>query len=99
MNTTQPQSPGSLHPVVRCDDRHTKCADGITVRCVREWLAALPEEWQDAPFEAVWGGMPVTLKRIVAYRAKDGGSKGVAANSMGTHLPFDDSLEWVQVLS
>ena len=85
--------------MVRRDDRHTECAGIITVRCVSEWLASLPEEWQDTPFEAVWGGRTVTLKRLVAYRAKNGGGRGVATNSMGTHLPFDDSLEWVQVLS
>lgn len=71
----------------------------ITVRHLREWLDSLPEEFQDVPFESTMGGMPHTLKRIVAYRSKDGSCKGVVTNPMGSHLPFDDSLEWAHVLS
>lgn len=82
------------------NEKESVCKSGdITVRAVREWLATLPDEFQDSEFGSVFGSMPVNLKRIVAWRAKDGSDKGVAANPMGTHLPFDDSLEWVRVLS
>ena len=81
-------------------DKETICTDGkITVRLLREWLATLPEEFLDAEFESTLAGFPVSLKRIVAYRTKDGSCKGVCTNSMGTHLPFDDSLIWEHVLS
>ncbi|GEM_PF-1581793 len=86
--------------IERRSDREMVCRDDrITVRCVREWLARLPKEFQDVEFETVFGGLPVNLKRVVAYRAKDGSCKGVTVNGMGSHLPFDDSLEWVLVLS
>src|SRR5690349_561924 len=44
----------------------------ITVRELRSWLAALPPEFQEAPIEGLVGQMPCGLKRIVAYRYKDG---------------------------
>lgn len=73
--------------------------DTITVAHLREWLAALPEEFQKAELESCRGGLPLTLKRIVAYRSKDGSCIGVCANSVGSHLPFDDSLTWEHVLT
>lgn len=66
----------------------------MTVREVHEWLAKLPPRFQDAPFEAMVGSSPVSLKRIVAYTYKEEDGIGVVANPMGTHLPFDDSMNW-----
>ncbi len=73
----------------------------MTVREVRAWLANLPEAYQDAPFESTGAGgnMPLALKRIVAYKSiSDPNDKGVCANPMGSHLPFDQSLMWEHVL-
>lgn len=85
--------------IKRKDERHTECVgpNRMTVRQVREWLATLPPEFQDAPFESM-GGMPTSLKRIVAYQDKEG-NKGVVTNPIGSHLPFDESLEWKHILS
>ena len=69
-----------------------------TVRTVREWLESLPDEFQDAPFEATVHRLPSSLKRLVAYRYRDGSGIGVVANPMGSHLPFDDSIIWEEVL-
>ena len=73
----------------------------ITVSDLAEWLKSLPEEFQSAPVESAPPGsdMPLSLKRVVAYRRKNGEGIGVAVNSMGTHFPFDDSLAWEHVLS
>lgn len=73
----------------------TKVPTHITVRRLRQWLESLPEEFQDAPFESLHGSFPVALKRIVAYSyINNPDHRGVVANSMGSHLPFDDSLTW-----
>ncbi len=66
----------------------------LTVREVQQWLAHLPDEWQDAPFQAMVGSTPCTPKRLVAYVSKETGHRGVVVNPMGTHLPFDESLDW-----
>jgi len=66
---------------------------GITVENLKQWLSMLPPEFQNAPIEAVAHGVPCCLKRIVAYTTKDG-KRAVVANPMGTHLPFDESLDW-----
>jgi hypothetical protein len=70
----------------------------ITARQVAAWIQSLPPDFQDAPFEAQVGSIPVTPKRLVAYVAKESGHRGVCVNPMGTHLPFDDSLKWEFVL-
>ncbi len=71
----------------------------LTVREVQQWLAHLPDDWQDEPFEALVGSTPCTPKRLVAYVAKESGHRGVVVNPMGTHLPFDESLTWHFVLT
>lgn len=71
----------------------------ITVAALRVWLGQLPEEYQNADLEVTLGEYPVPLKRIVAYRLKDDGSVGVCVNSMGTHLPFDDTMKWEHTIT
>jgi hypothetical protein len=71
----------------------------LTVRSVRQWLEALPEEYQDVPFESSFAGAPSPIKRIVAYQSKGTTARGVSVNGLGTHLPFNDSLEWAHTLS
>ena len=82
------------------EPKRTEVANGrITVKEVREWLASLPVEFDNADFEQVVGVYPTPTKRIVAYKLKDDGSLGVVVNGMGTHLPFDDTIEWEHLLS
>jgi len=88
----QPQA----QPQVANSGKGTICK--FTVKLVREFLASLPEEYQNAEFFAQVGPGPKQLKRIVAYRTKDGTEVGVVANPMGTHLPFDDTYKWECVL-
>jgi len=71
----------------------------MTVAQVRQWLGELPGEWDEVEFQGMVGSFPCALKRIVAYREKDGGAVGVVCNPMGTHLPFDDSLQWIESYS
>lgn len=81
-------------------DKISHCKSGkITVRAVREWLATLPEEFQDAEFTGSIRSGPFSLKRIVALKSNDGTHTSVCCNPMGTHLPFDDSYNWHHVLS
>lgn len=77
----------------------TRCKDSITAREVAAWIQSLPDEFQDAEFTSTFASHPVTLKRIVALKSKDGTVTSVCANSMGTHLPFDDSFEWHHTLT
>lgn len=77
----------------------TKTKDGkMTAQDVADWIATLPRKYRQAEFCAVFGGLPVSLKRVVALESKDGTLIAVAANGMGSHLPFDDSLKWEHVL-
>ncbi len=72
----------------------------MTVRQVHQWLASLPEEWQEKEFVSmIGGGTPVSLKRIVAVLDAEDASAYVVANPMSTHLPFDNSLTWVKTLT
>lgn len=88
------------HPIIKVDERHHTTPNGdITVEALQAWLATLPEEWKKTKVHAVFGSFPAGLKRIVAFKSKDGKFQGICVNSMGTHLPFDDSLEWIHVLS
>lgn len=58
----------------------------MNVRELRDWLAALPDDMQDAEVDSVVHGQPCQAKRVVAYRWKDGSGKGIVVNSMGTHI-------------
>lgn len=73
--------------------RETVCPK-ITAREVAAWIQSLPDEFQDSEFTDCFGGYPITLKRLVALKSKDGTLTAVCANGMGSHLPFDDSLTW-----
>lgn len=76
------------------------CIGGaMTARHVAEWINSLPPELQDAEFTTCFAGMPVTLKRIVALKSKDGTMTAICANGMGSHLPFNDSFVWLHALT
>jgi hypothetical protein len=70
----------------------------LTVADVCRWLASLPAEYQNAPFESMVFHVPCALKRVVAYQTREGG-RAVVCNPMGTHLPFDGSLKWEATLT
>lgn len=69
-----------------------------TVKTLREWLATLPPEMDDACIASAVGPWPSMAKRVIAYGAKDGSCSGVVVNSMGTHLS-DDWYKDVEIIS
>lgn len=71
-----------------------------TVKQLREWLATLPPEMDDAPVEAIVHGIPAAAKRVIAYRWKEGGAAGVVVNTLGTHYwdEWAKDVDFVSVL-
>lgn len=71
----------------------------ITIKMLKDWLATLGPDWDDAEVQAVSHGIPATCKRVVAYEYKPEPSKdrrmlpkprkAIVANPMGTHLGDD----------
>lgn len=66
-------------------------SSGCTVKGLKDWLAQLPPEFEDAPIESLpqSGSFPTSAKRIVAFRLKGDGKPTLAVNSMGSHIPDD----------
>lgn len=73
-----------------------------TVKQLKEWLATLPPEFENAEVDALVHSVPLSLKRTVAYRCKhDPQQVGVVFNPMGTHLNdnFDKENERISTLA
>lgn len=64
----------------------------MTLKQLMEWAAKLPPEMQDAEICSVVGCMPLTAKRVVAYKSPEG-DLGLVVNSAGTHL---DNTWWAE---
>lgn len=61
-----------------------------TVKQLKEWLATLPPEFENAQVQSLAHSFPLSLKRTVAYRSKhDPQHVGVVFNPMGTHFDTD----------
>ncbi len=61
----------------------------ITVKMLKQFLADLPDDMDDANIESVvstFPTIPYSLKRIIAYRGKADKHCGVVMNPLGTHL-------------
>lgn len=73
----------------------------INVRMLKQWLADLPDDMDDAVVESCVGSQPFALKRIIAYRGKKDGWRGVVLNPMATHLSdeFYNDNERIATLS
>ena len=71
----------------------------MTVLQLKEWLASLPPEMDDANVCGTGGGgVPYAAKRIIAYGYKDGTEIGIVVNQMGSHLS-DECFESMRIIS
>lgn len=75
----------------------------MTAKQLAEWILALPDDIQAADVSG-WitsSSWPLTAKRVVAFRWKDGSAGGIAINPAGTHYSedfFNNDADCVSVI-
>ena len=56
------------------------------IRRFKAWVNSLPDDMDDGDICGAVGPLELEMKRVIAYRYKDGSGCGIVVNPMGTHL-------------